>query len=33
MRWSSLQCSNVTLTKIKGQKNTWKADIRFIYYQ
>ncbi|MDD5135101.1 MAG: hypothetical protein PHP01_06805 [Phycisphaerae bacterium] len=33
MRWSSLQCSNVTLAKVKGQKNVWKADIRFIYYQ
>lgn len=33
MRWSSLQCSNVTLSKIKGEKNVWKADVRFIYYQ
>ena len=33
MRWSSLQCTNVTLSKIKGEKDTWKADVRFIYYQ
>jgi hypothetical protein len=33
MRWSNLQCTNVTLMKIKGEKNAWKADVRFIYYQ
>ncbi len=33
MRWVNLQCSNLTLSKIKGEKNVWKADIRFIYYQ
>lgn len=33
MRWASLQCSNLTLSKIKGEKNAWKTDIRFIYYQ
>ncbi|MFA6186431.1 MAG: hypothetical protein WC770_04355 [Phycisphaerae bacterium] len=33
MRWSSLQCSNVSLSKIKGEKNLWKVDIRFTYYQ
>ena len=33
MRWSNLQCTNVTLMKIKGEKDTWKADVRFIYYQ
>lgn len=33
MRWVNLQCSNLTLTKIKGEKNLWKADVRFIYYQ
>jgi hypothetical protein len=33
MRWSNLQCSNVTLAKIKGEKDNWKADVRFIYYQ
>ncbi|OHB59377.1 MAG: hypothetical protein A2173_11540 [Planctomycetes bacterium RBG_13_44_8b] len=33
MRWATLQCSNLTLSKIKGEKNAWKADIRFIYYQ
>jgi hypothetical protein len=32
MRWSSLQCTNITLAKIKGEKNAWKADVRFIYY-
>ncbi|MEN6383726.1 MAG: hypothetical protein ABFD79_00850 [Phycisphaerales bacterium] len=33
MRWSNLQCTNVTLGKIKGEKDNWKADVRFIYYQ
>lgn len=33
MRWSSLQCSNVLLSKIKGEKNAWKTEVRFIYYQ
>ncbi|MBN1787911.1 MAG: hypothetical protein JW806_05890 [Sedimentisphaerales bacterium] len=33
MRWVNLQCTNLTLSKIKGEKNLWKADIRFIYYQ
>jgi hypothetical protein len=33
MRWSNLQCTNVTLAKIKGEKDAWKADVRFIYYQ
>lgn len=33
MRWSNLQCTNVTLSKIKGEKDSWKADVRFIYYQ
>ncbi|MFA5293089.1 MAG: hypothetical protein WC496_08660 [Phycisphaerae bacterium] len=33
MRWSNLQCSNVTLAKIKGEKDQWKVDVRFIYYQ
>lgn len=33
MRWANLQSSNVTLQKIKGEKNVWKADVRFVYYQ
>jgi len=33
MRWSSLQCSNVTLAKIKSEKNQWKVDVKFTYYQ
>ncbi|MDD5010540.1 MAG: hypothetical protein PHQ00_00280 [Phycisphaerae bacterium] len=33
MRWSNLQCTNATLTKIKGEKDAWKADIRFMYYE
>lgn len=33
MRWSSLQCTNATLAKIKGEKDAWKTDIRFIYYE
>jgi hypothetical protein len=33
MRWVNLQCTNVTLAKIKDEKDAWKADVRFIYYQ
>ena len=33
MRWSSLQCTNATLAKIKGERDAWKTDIRFIYYE
>jgi hypothetical protein len=33
MRWVNLQCTNVTLAKLKGEKDAWKADVRFIYYQ
>lgn len=33
MRWSNLQCTNLTLSKIKGEKDLWKADVRFVYYQ
>lgn len=33
MRWSNLQCTNVTLSKVKGEKDSWKADVRFVYYQ
>lgn len=32
-RWSNLQSTNLTLTKQKGAKNIWKADVRFKYYQ
>jgi hypothetical protein len=33
MRWVNLQCTNLTLVKLKDEKDTWKADLRFIYYQ
>jgi hypothetical protein len=33
MRWVNLQCSNITLAKLKGEKDAWKADVRFMYYQ
>lgn len=33
MRWVNLQCTSVTLAKIKGEKDAWKADVRFVYYQ
>jgi hypothetical protein len=33
MRWVNLQCTNISLAKIKGEKDAWKADVRFIYYQ
>jgi hypothetical protein len=32
LRWASLQCEGITLTKIKGVKDSWKADIDFVYY-
>ena len=32
IRWASLQCSNLTLTKKKGVANSWKVDIDFTYY-
>ena len=33
MRWVNLQCTNITLAKLKGEKDAWKADVRFMYYQ
>lgn len=33
MRWVNLQCTNITLSKLKGEKDAWKADVRFLYYQ
>lgn len=33
MRWASVQCTNISLTKLKGEKDAWKADVRFVYYQ
>lgn len=33
MRWANLQCTNITLANIKGERNVWKADVRFMYYQ
>ncbi|MGB8227130.1 MAG: hypothetical protein WCE45_09765 [Sedimentisphaerales bacterium] len=33
MRWVNLQCTNISLVKLKGEKDAWKADIRFVYYQ
>jgi hypothetical protein len=33
IRWSNLQCTNVSLAKIKGEKDSWKTDVRFIYYE
>jgi len=33
MRWQGLQSTNVTLSKHKATKDTWKADVRFKYYQ
>ena len=32
-RWPNLQSTNLTLTKQKGAKDIWKADVRFKYYQ
>jgi hypothetical protein len=33
MRWVNLQCTNITLAKLKGERDTWKVDARFMYYQ
>ena len=32
IRWASLQCENVSLTKKKGLKDSWKVDLSFKYY-
>ncbi len=32
LRWPSLQCIQVKLTKLKGAPDIWKADIRLKYY-
>lgn len=32
LRWANLQCTRVDLTKKKGQKNMWDADLDFKYY-
>jgi hypothetical protein len=32
LRWSNLQCENVTLTRKKGMLDVWKADVEFKYY-
>jgi hypothetical protein len=32
LRWASLQCESVTLTKKKGLPDIWKADLDFKYY-
>jgi len=31
-RWPDLQCEQLKLTKQKGGKDVWKADIKFTYY-
>ncbi len=32
LRWASLQCDTVTLTKKKGLPDMWKVDLDFKYY-
>jgi hypothetical protein len=32
LRWASLQCTKVKLTKKKGLPDTWKVDLEFKYY-
>jgi hypothetical protein len=32
LRWASLQCEKVKLTKNKGLPDTWKVDLDFKYY-
>jgi len=32
LRWASLECENVTLTKKKGLADMWKVDLDFKYY-
>ncbi|MCD4831599.1 MAG: hypothetical protein K8R02_07325 [Anaerohalosphaeraceae bacterium] len=33
MRWQGLQCTTATINKHKGEKDSWKVDLRFTYYQ
>jgi hypothetical protein len=32
LRWASLQCESVTLTRKKGLPDAWKVDLDFKYY-
>jgi hypothetical protein len=32
LRWASLQCTSVKLTKVKGLPDAWKIDLEFRYY-
>jgi hypothetical protein len=32
LRWASLQCEKITLTKNKGLPDSWKVDLNFRYY-
>ena len=32
LRWATLQCEDVTLTKKKDQLDSWKVDLNFKYY-
>jgi len=32
LRWASLQCEDVKITKTKGLKDTWRVNLRFTYY-
>jgi hypothetical protein len=33
LRWPNLQCTQLKLTKIKGEINTWKCSLKFKYYK
>ncbi len=33
LRWPNLQCTQLKLTKIKGEVNTWKCNLKFKYYK
>lgn len=32
LRWPDLQCDNLTLKKLKGNPDNWKATIKFTYF-
>lgn len=32
LRWSNLQCTQISLKKKKGLPDTWKVDLKFKYY-
>jgi hypothetical protein len=33
LRWPNLQCSQLKLTKVKGEPDAWKCNLKFKYYR